>query len=375
MRKEKAMATKWKYATLPEAERLKLIREGNEDVFNEEKARTLELIKDRQSMGLDIDDALAWADNVGANNAAYKADKMGLDSQSVAKSGYGAEWLYDEYGKNAADSTTKDGVEKALKSQLQIKNIMVDAEKSSAEKSFEAQTKVKQKQAYNEALSQVPVMRERFANLGLSAEGGKVRTHELEFNNAIDNAIAELDRLLLSRKGELSDNAAKAKMQNLSDMLETLRNETVRIEQLEYDREQDKIANSIAKRQIAVQEANLALAKKKAANDMAMAQKQFEQQQKQKENESKLAAAKLILDGAKSTDGSRYYDILKTYLSDYFEGFGIDIDPYKDVNLTKSQINSRKLFLQKANMTDSQRYEYYKQSGLGKYMTFPEALA
>lgn len=65
------MKNNWRYASLGQRERLSLIKNGNSDVYNTEKARNAELRRLRSDLGLSTEDVDDW-DNIidGANAAA-----------------------------------------------------------------------------------------------------------------------------------------------------------------------------------------------------------------------------------------------------------------------------------------------------------------
>lgn len=81
-------STKWKYATVPAGERLKMARDGNEDLYREEIARTKDAISARLSAGLDVGEQMKWADEVSYQYQLSQAEKMGIDGKNVAKEGY-----------------------------------------------------------------------------------------------------------------------------------------------------------------------------------------------------------------------------------------------------------------------------------------------
>ncbi|MBE6571211.1 MAG: hypothetical protein E7656_03050 [Ruminococcaceae bacterium] len=82
------MATKWKYATIPAAQRLSMLKSGNDELYKEEIARTKDAISNRLAAGLDVSEQMKWADTVSYNHNLSKAKGMGIDEASVSKDGY-----------------------------------------------------------------------------------------------------------------------------------------------------------------------------------------------------------------------------------------------------------------------------------------------
>ena len=89
------MANKWKYSTLPASERLGMVRSGNKDVYDNEIARSLDVIKQKKELGLDISDQKDWIDQVSYNYNLHNANGLASASK-VNKTGY-ADRLLGEY--------------------------------------------------------------------------------------------------------------------------------------------------------------------------------------------------------------------------------------------------------------------------------------
>lgn len=278
------------------------------------------------------------------------------------------------------DFATIEGIKTALEAEKNIKDDIIDDEYAENLQKLKKSTDIKKRQVYNEAMSTVPVMRENFANYGLSANGGKVKTEELRFNTALDSALAELDGILLSQSGEMASEVSRAKLENLNAMLKELRSESTRIEALLYDREQDKIQNALESRRIAAEEANLALNKAKA-----------EQAAYEYKNNAMLAAAQLVAEGGNKESSSKYISYLQKYAGDYLTQNGITFSksssssgaPYLNASAIASggtiitpsdELREHLFVLRHVNMNYSQKYDYYMQKGLNEYVTFEQAL-
>lgn len=81
------MASIWKYADLPASERLDMIRNGNKDVYDNEVARSLDKIKEREKEGVSTDDQKAWLDTLSYNYNLGAASQIAPGSK-VNKTGY-----------------------------------------------------------------------------------------------------------------------------------------------------------------------------------------------------------------------------------------------------------------------------------------------
>lgn len=90
------MSNKWKYSTLPAYERIGMIRSGNKDVYDNEIARSKDVIKQRKELGLDISDQKDWIDEVSYNYQLHNAESSGEDLSTVMKTGY-ADRVLGEY--------------------------------------------------------------------------------------------------------------------------------------------------------------------------------------------------------------------------------------------------------------------------------------
>lgn len=82
------MAGKWKYSTLSAAERLERVRGGDKDVYDSEIGRSLDVIRSREELGLDISDQKAWIDALGREYNRANAEKMGFPASLANETGY-----------------------------------------------------------------------------------------------------------------------------------------------------------------------------------------------------------------------------------------------------------------------------------------------
>lgn len=398
------MASNWKYATLPAEKRLEMIKDGNQEVFNEEKARALSAIRSRQELGLPVEDQIAWADSVGYNNALYNAKGLGIDAADVEKSGYGERWLSGDNPQSLKLSGIIQNDRKNLLSeQMDAKNRLAEREYEKAVSELESETEERKRSAYNEAMRKIPEMRETFANLGLSAEGGTVRTHEMQADAALDAAMAELDKLLLSGKKELLDEKEKQKLQNLSEMLAEYRSaldkesESARAAQ-ELQLKKDQLANDEARLELekkaaelkaAEADRNYELENTKLSNELDMFLKELENRNETRKEDGELALLKLILGAENAEDRAFYMQLLRTYASEELsemasdtrdsEGStGIDLSGELKADdsggLSKEEIRQRVTVLRNFLRTEAERRDFYKKSGLEPYITYENAM-
>lgn len=409
------MASNWKYATLPAEKRLEMIKDGNQEVFNEEKARALSAIRSRQELGLPVEDQIAWADSVGYNNALYNAKGLGIDAADVEKSGYGERWLSGDNPQSLKLSGIIQNDRKNLLSeQMDAKNRLAEREYEKAVSELESETEERKRSAYNEAMRKIPEMRETFANLGLSAEGGTVRTHEMQADAALDAAMAELDKLLLSGKKELLDEKEKQKLQNLSEMLAEYRSaldkesESARAAQ-ELQLKKDQLANDEARLELEKKAAELKAAEAdrnyelkateadrnyelentKLSNELDMFLKELENRNETRKEDGELALLKLILGAENAEDRAFYMQLLRTYASEELSEMASDTrdsEGSTGINLSgelkaddsgglsKEEIRQRVTVLRNFLRTEAERRDFYKKSGLEPYITYENAM-
>lgn len=150
------MQNKFKYSTYTQRERLGMIRDGNEDVYNYEKQRNKELQALRRDLGLstqDVDDWNKTIDNAYSMSQKKTQDKSGLPKFTGGK--------YAEINKAFSESI------KNLRQQKDesIKNVTDDAE------------------------STLRYISEWLANNGYSEKGQLVTATKKEINDAFEAAL------------------------------------------------------------------------------------------------------------------------------------------------------------------------------------------
>lgn len=112
------MANKWKYASLNAEERIDRIRSGDKDVYDSEIARSMDVIRSRNELGLDITDQKKWIDRVNYNYNLASAARVGVDAANVSRSGYadrllGTERKTDSHAPVTLTSKNADRLHKA----------------------------------------------------------------------------------------------------------------------------------------------------------------------------------------------------------------------------------------------------------------------
>ncbi|MBR5307195.1 MAG: hypothetical protein IKU43_00360 [Clostridia bacterium] len=187
------MASKWKYADMDYRQRLGLIEKGNKDVFDEEIARTKEIVKARRELGLDTAAQEKWIDEVGYNYAKFTAG----EGDKISESGYAKLYLEDK-PKDTEPSPVKsyrekgfDGTAYISGAKSKIKKAGELAKSSAMEKSEEAKRKAKE-----ELYAENPHLLEAVINSGGNPNGGKMKSAGAELDGILKERYAEIDRLL-----------------------------------------------------------------------------------------------------------------------------------------------------------------------------------
>lgn len=370
---------KWKYATLTKDERLERIREGDSDVYESEKERIIDSVSRKNALGLDFTDDLSWYDTVSYNNA------LANGAENPKKSGYYGDILSAADLSKKLSLSDRDGVKDALSDELFAKNEEADKLYESARASLAADTEAKKRQAYRQAMSEIPAMKESYANMGLSLEGGTVKTDAVRFKTSLDQTLAALDELYLSSEGKLLDENVKTKLSNVAGMLKELREASEKAEKEAYEREQDKLANDRA-------DAELEYKKEKDLRDYELSAENIRADNKAKLDSLRLSAAKMYADSAKTTNTSAYLGILKKYAGGFLKSLGLEgnygtdaSDEITDgegkadaeVEKTLTREEQHDLVIAIRNMKgipDAVKRVFFEQSGLGRYMSYEQAV-
>ncbi|MBQ7399093.1 MAG: hypothetical protein IJW06_01350 [Clostridia bacterium] len=167
------MTNNWKYASLGQRERLKMIRGGDEDVYNTEKERNNYLRKLQAELGVpttDIDDWDATIDNAYSNATLQKADKSGLPKISSGK--------YNKVNKAYSDYM----------------------------KALNAQKKEELEEATAESESAYEYLVEWLANNGFSAEGMTAKQEK----KALEESVAKFIEQIKEKYKEYASDAKES---------------------------------------------------------------------------------------------------------------------------------------------------------------------
>lgn len=183
--------SKWKYASLPANERLQLVRQGNEDVYKSEMARTSEIIKAREQAGLDTEAQVKWANQLGYQYNLNNAEKMGISAERVDKSGYG-EALTSAGRASQSSKAVKESEPKKRSAFFDFNALQYSRMKSRENEIRKAYAKYKDIAAKSFERS-AGILREALVNQGAGANGGKMISEELGLREALAGVLAEYD--------------------------------------------------------------------------------------------------------------------------------------------------------------------------------------
>lgn len=154
------MSNTWKYSSVGQNERFRLIGSGNADVYRSEKELNSGLRKLRESLGLSTDEVDKWDKEI---DNAYNASKQSREKENLPK--YTSSKLTD------LNSALAESV-KELKKQRDegIKSINLEAENS------------------------LDVLEEWLASNGYFKDGGLATKSKKEIEDALDTAIAQIKK-------------------------------------------------------------------------------------------------------------------------------------------------------------------------------------
>ena len=311
------MATKWQYATLSAGERLSRIRAGETEIYKQEIARANEVIKDRQTLGLDISEQLAWIqklDYVKTNSGPLTPEEINFNSTNPAKpsvtntqtnalqtnmqaianfqnanvnaaginsgnisniiNGGNTVTQSEDIPKapqlpqfNAAQFNTnyeremkafmenqqkrRDELESTLKRELNEKYGIMNEYYNQMNDTVDRDTLSMKSDYYANAVSRLPSMYEKYANSGLSFDGGRVRSEQMSYNNALNRSLATLDAQAIDAKN--TNNLSKATERNraYSEYTNRLASENARLDDAQYQMMRDLQDNSLRQQQFA----------------------------------------------------------------------------------------------------------------------------
>lgn len=197
------MASKWKYANVSAGQRLKMLRDGNHELLDEEVDRTKEIVRARRELGLDTKEQEDWIDTVGYNYSLSKAK----DGQKINRSGYAALYLGDS--KNDSEPSPvkayRDGKPETNGTYItNAKRKIASARKlalESAEKKYDAA----KQEAARKMYEKYPFLKEELVNSGASLEGGKATKVRAQLRSELEDIYAGLDSELENKRKSIDE--------------------------------------------------------------------------------------------------------------------------------------------------------------------------
>ncbi len=198
------MSSNWKYADIDAETRLSMLREGNEELFDEEVARTKEVVSARESAGLDTDAQRKWLDKVGYNYNLYTAKNAGEDTNKVSKEGYARLYLDKKPQKMVVDGRIKNVKSKneentALGEGYEIIEGAKELARTVLEEKY---TKIKD-EARKRLLDENEFLKEALVNSGASLEGGKAKKAKEKLEEMLKEIYGEYDKRFESEREAL----------------------------------------------------------------------------------------------------------------------------------------------------------------------------
>ena len=231
----------WVYADLPANERLEMIRNGDEDVYNQEVERSKEVIQSREELGLDIEAQKKWLDELGYQRSLYRAEQSGIPTGQVSTTGYANMILKDNSqqakGSKKSYSTgqvinqlVQDGDEKNLLSVLlQLSNSSAKKQRDSLDAQYKkyvkdvtAQYNKLKQQAIENANNALPKLRESMIMGGHSLNGGTTIAEEMQLKKQLNEVLADYDKQmqqdLSNARNSLNSEFANISSQHNNDL-------------------------------------------------------------------------------------------------------------------------------------------------------------
>lgn len=312
------MATKWKYATIPAKQRLEMLKSGNDDLYNEEIARTKDAISNRLAAGLDVSEQMKWADTVSYNHNLSKAAKMGVSEENVAKDGY-ADRLFGDmtesvgnkkistvsspvstYEKNYTkdyETMSRDDVAQSVKDSyiggINKRAATLSAQYNDYTDKLEKEYEKKVRDAFKEYNEAEKRYEEQRLNDGYSENGGRTLTEKLLARQKIYEYVNGLYAEKNDLKQKAYDNLQASLYEMSGNAMKDISDEYYRYNSLlsdeknaEYEKMRDGIEDDKWWQEMELEktklqndaktkESQLALEKEKAQNDYLMAQKEL----------------------------------------------------------------------------------------------------
>ncbi len=330
------MATKWKYATIPAEQRLSMLKDGNDELYNEEIARTQDAISNRLAAGLDVSEQMKWADTVSYNHNLSKAKSMGIDESKVAKDGYADKLfgnitesvgtkkvstvsspkaLFDKKYYEDYDTMDRDDVAKSVADSY-IRGINERASLLSSGynkyiKDIEQEYNNKIRDAYKAYEKNEKLYEEQRLNLGYSDRGGRTLTEKAKTREALYDYVNQLESEKNDRKKEAKDSLKSSLYELSGTAMQALSDEYYRYNSLlddeemaEYEKLRDSVEDSKWWQEFS-------LRRTESENDEKARQAEYALSKEKEENDTLLALKELAF--KKSESAADYEKWLKEF--------------------------------------------------------------
>ena len=270
------MSTKWKYATMPAEQRLEELRGGNTELYNEELARTQDVIDSRLAVGLDVSEQKNWAEKVTQN---YNLSK----SQNKNRASYG-------YSKRTGTNSHTSALDTATAAHVAAVNSRLSAICDSFNKyvtSLRADYETRRKKAIEEYEAYEKKYEEMLLNGNVSENGGRsmsLRLKEQEmFYDYLSELEAQMNAAIANAKSALDSQISETQLwaaDQLSDTLYNYDQLAFEYDKLDYQKQADDKAYSKWQQEFAAETAlsedKLALEREKEQNSVNKSEKELE---------------------------------------------------------------------------------------------------
>lgn len=312
------MATKWKYATIPAAQRISMLKSGNDELYNEEIARTKDAISNRLAAGLDVSEQMKWADTVSYNHNLSKAKSMGIDEAAVSKDGY-AQKLFGDMTESVGNKKTsspsspepifdkkyysdyktmsRDGVAESVKNSyirgINDRAALLSSKYNEYKNELDAEYDKKISDAFKAYRENEKLHEEALLNKGFSEKGGRSLTEKTAAREAVYDYVNDLrkEKNSLKQKARAELEASlydlsQGAMKNIADEYYRYNSLLSDEQAAQYEKSRDAAADDkwwhnleLEKTKLLMDDAarkdELLLQKEKEANDRELAMKEL----------------------------------------------------------------------------------------------------
>ena len=370
------MATKWKYATIPADQRLSMLKDGNDELYNEEIARTQDAISNRLAAGLDVSEQMKWADTVSYNHNLSKAKNMGVDESTVAKDGYAEKLfgnmtesigtkkvstvtsptaLYDKKYYSDYETMDRDDVAKSVADSyirgINERAALLSSEYNKYVSDLDKEYEKKIRDAYKAYMENEKLYEENRANSGFSERGGRTLTEKAKTREQYYDYVKQLQ----TEKNDMKQKAQDSLKSSLYDLsgaaMKDIADEYYRYNSLLSDEqaaEYEKLRDSAADNKWWHE---FSLKKTESENDENARQREYALSKEKEENDKLIALRELAF--RQSESAADYEKWLKEFEADTrYNNAKLSADIESDRQ--KTALDREKLAL------DREKFEYQK---------------